>query len=122
MNKLILIFIMLGLVLPCFAFAQNQLPTLPKDLKGAGKTGGDILKIWGKMADIFSDWWNSYIFPWFKSLWQKIKAPLIKEMERRKPIIKEEFKKEEKQAKEEIKVETSKAGKTLWERFKELIK
>ncbi len=139
-KKLIIISVIFGLLSPILTFAQfaqNQPPTPPETLEEAQTMGLKILKafpqalkgpwqealrIWGKMADIFSNCWNSYVLPWLKSLWQKITVPFKTEIERRKPIIEEEFKKEKEEAKEEIKTETSKAGKTLWERLKELIK
>jgi len=134
---IIIILSIAGLLLPGFSFAQNQPSTPPETLEGTKTIGEKILKdlpqalkepwqeamrVWGKMADIWSGWWNSYILPWLKSFWQNIKAPLIKEMERRKPIIEEEFEKEKKEIKEEIKIEASKTGKSLWDRFKELIR
>lgn len=140
MKKIITILILFGFLLPILAFAQfaqNQPLTPPETLEEAKTMGEKILiafpqalkepwqealRIWGRMADIFSNWWNYHIFPWLKSIWHKILSIFIQETERRKPIIKEEFEKEKKEIKEEIKQEVPKAGKSLWERFKELIK
>lgn len=74
------------------------------------------------MFNIFSGWWDSYIVPWLKNIWYKISVPFKKEAERRKPLIEEEFEKEKTQMKEEIKTEIPKTTKSLWERFKELLK
>lgn len=137
--KIISILVMTSFLMSNFAFAaeinQTNLPMMPGSI-GEAKTIGlkileglpqalkgpwrEALGVWGKMADIFSGWWNAYISPRLKSSWQKIKAPLLKEIERRKPIVKEEFKKQEQEMKGEIKTEVSGAGKSLWERLKEL--
>lgn len=140
MSKLIVIFLIGGLILPIFSFAQftqNQPPTPPETLKEAETLGAKILKglpqalkepwqkalrVWEGMWNWAKGIWNSYILPWLKSIWQKITVPFKKEIERRKPIIEEEFKKEKKEMKEEIKTELPKTGKTLWERLKELLK
>lgn len=74
----------------------------------------EVLPVWQKM-------WN-----WFRdNIWSRIENfmkdtnPLIKEeIEKRKPVVQEEFQKE----KEEMKQEAPKVGKSLWEKFKELIK
>ena len=137
MKKTITILILFELLLPSFYFVQaanqSSLPQSPETLKEAEIVGGKILKllpetlkgiwqealgIWqtmGKRAKNFSD---SYIWPWFQNIWQKIQSSFGKEIEERKPVIEEEFKKE----KEEMKTELPKVGKPLWERFKELIK
>lgn len=131
-KKIIIVSVVISFLLSGFSFAQgiNQVPKMPGTLEGASTIGLNALKqgwqealrTWGRMADIFFNLWKTYILPWTKSLWQKIKTPFIKEIEKRKPIIEEEFKKEEKEIKEEIKVEASRAGKSLWQRFKELFK
>ncbi|MDP2864087.1 MAG: hypothetical protein Q8N73_00265 [bacterium] len=137
MKKTITILILFELLLPSFYFVQaanqSSLSQPPETLKEAEIVGGKILKllpetlkgiwqealgIWqtmGKRAKNFSD---SYIRPWFQNIWQKIQSSFGKEIEQRKPIIEEEFKKE----KEEMKTDLPKVGKPLWERFKELIK
>ena len=137
MKKTITILILFGLLLPSFysvqAANQSSSPQPPETLKEAEIVGGKILKllpetlkgiwqealgIWqtmGKRAKNFSD---SYIWPWFQNIWQKIQSSFGKEIKQRKPVIEEEFKKEKKEMKEEL----PKVGKPLWERFKELIK
>jgi hypothetical protein len=88
---------------------ERALKTIPKELPGILK------KIW--KVEVLSVWQKMY--HWFLSnIWSKIKIWFKKEIEKRKPVIKEEFQKE----KEELKKEAPKMGKSLWEKFKELIK
>jgi len=75
------------------------------------------LVIWERMLGWFRSFWQSYISSWLKTIWQKIYSLLGKEVEKRKPEIQGEFEKEKQEAKEEI----PKIGKSLWQRFKELI-
>ena len=135
MKKAITILILFGLLLPSFYFVQaaNQSPKPPQTLKEAEIVGGKILKllpetlkeIWQEALEIWQaikkrvkNFCDSYIWPWFQNIWQKIQFSFGKEIKEKKPIIEEEFKKE----KEEMKTEIPKVGKTLWERFKEIIK
>jgi len=141
--KIIPILVIVGFLIANLGFAVEigQTPKAPETLEEAKTMGEKVLTglpralkepwrealgIWGRMADIFSNFWNSYIFPWLKSIWHQITIPFKKEMERRQPIIEEEFKKEKKEIKEEIKeeikVELPETTKSLWQRFKELIK
>ena len=139
--KNIIIFgVLLGLILPNFAFAQQIGPpeTLEQAKEIAERAGQEIqfnlpdvlkkiweeetLPIFQKIWSFIKNIWDSYAWPNIKKLWQKITAPFIEEIEKRKPIIEEEFQKEKQVIKEEIKTELPKAGKSLWERFKELIK
>ncbi len=85
-----------------------------------------LKSIWRGVVDfcrsVFNDLkniWNSYVFPFFDNLWQKT---LGKEIKERKPVIKEEFQKEKQEMQEEIKAGLQGKFKSLWERFKELIK
>ncbi len=124
-NTLIILIITVS-ILPNFSFAQTQPQPLgpPETVEEAKEIGKGLLeklprtleKIWKEEVLPFlkkiSNWlkekiWDSYIGPFFK-----------KEIEKRKPIIKEEFKKE----KEELREEVPKVGKSLWQKFKELIK
>lgn len=78
----------------------------------------EALAIWQRMLNWFKNLWDSYISFWFQSIWQKIASFLGKEVEERKPEVKEEFEKEKQEMREEI----PKVTKSLWQRFKELIK
>jgi len=137
--KVIPVLILIGFLLSNFSLAQqmSQPPKAPETLEQAKTMGEkvltglpraliqpwqDALRIWSRMFNIFSGWWDSYILPWLKNIWYKISVPFKTEMERKKPIIEEEFEKEKTQMKEEIKTEIPKTTKSLWERFKELLK
>jgi len=133
--KIIVISSIVGLILPSFSFAQVspeiKLPGTFGEIKDAGlKALGfipELLKeIWDGFSgfclnvwNFFKNTWNSYIFPFFDNLWQ---GTLGKEIKERKPVIEEEFQKEKQEMKEEIKTGLPDALKSLWERFKELIK
>jgi hypothetical protein len=130
-KRILIILIAVGILLPNFAFLETQPVQIPENLEEAKEVGRGFLKelpnqlekIWRK--EVFPLWQK--IYNWLKEkiwdsyLWPKIGLPLKKEIEKRKPIIKEEFKKEKKEMKEEIKTKLP-TGKSLWERFKELIK
>jgi len=94
---------------------MKALKLLPETLRGIWQEALDIWQIMGKKAKNFSD---SYVWPWFQNIWQKIQSFFAKEIEERKPGIEREFKKE----KEEMKEEIPKVGESLWKRFKEIIK
>ena len=126
--------IILYLILPSVNFAQTQpikAPETLEELKEIKLNLEAILKkIWKeevvpvfqKIWNFIKKLWNSYILPNIKKLWQKITTPFIEEIERRKPKIEKEFQKEKQEMKEEIKTELPKIGKSLWQKFKELIK
>ncbi|MFH1509997.1 MAG: hypothetical protein ABID67_02570, partial [Candidatus Nealsonbacteria bacterium] len=71
----------------------------------------EMLPVWGKMYDWFKDHLWSIFSDWFKK-------EVEPEIERIKPNIEEEFEKE----KVEVKEELPKVGKSLWNKFKEIIK
>ena len=75
------------------------------------------LAVWGKMFNWFKDFYQSYISSWLRGIWYKVLSVLGKEVEKRKPEIQEGFEEE----KQEMKEESVKTGKSLWQRFKELI-
>lgn len=131
----LIILVMVGLILPNFAFLQAQGIEPPETLEEAKEMGEkagqevkkelpgilekiwkeDVLPIWEKMYQ----WFKTNIWPEIKSWFKKEVEPRVKEeVEKRKPIIEEEFQKE----KEEVKEELPKVTKSLWEKFKELIK
>ncbi len=149
---IILILVILGLILPIFSFArpsfwikpeahiitmsaknlggfaQNQGILLPpKDINEAKGIGEKALKVFQK--DLPSILEKSFktedLLVWKKmwgwldvNIWFKIWPKGKSEIEKRRAIIKEEFKKEKK----ELKTELPQVKKSLWERFKELIK
>lgn len=134
-KKLIPIIVIFGVFLPSFSFAQPQSFQTPETLEEAKKMGEkalettqkelpgilekiwkeEVLPVWQKMYD----WFEVNILPQIKSWFKKGIEPKVKEeIEKRKPVIEEEFQKE----KEEVKEELPEVTKSLWEKFKELIK
>jgi len=150
--KIIIIFSLIsGLILPSFSFAQEgeesklssspfatareqefKQPETVEEVKALGEKAlevgkkelpgvlgtiwkEEILPIWQKMYN----WFKINVWPKIESWFKKEVEPRAKEeIEKRKPAIEEEFQKE----KEELKEELPKVGKSLWEKFKELIK
>lgn len=130
--RIIIILLIFSLFLPTFAFVQgdNQVFGPPQTLEGLKTLGPRALKFLletlkgigqeflgflQKIGNWLKNIWNSYLYPFFYNIWQKT---LGKEIKERKLLIEEEFKKE----KEEMKREIPGVGKSLWERFKELIR
>ena len=150
--KVIIILSIAGLILPCFIFAQTNNQTadeaveknveIPEDFEEAKGLGMNIIKslpnatkgAWQEAKEIWQNtwvkWWHNNIKPWFRAMWyerakpfadkiiNKIRALLGQEIEKRTPILQEEFQKE----KQELREELPGVSKTLWERFKEIIK
>ena len=116
-----------------FAQSNPQVFGPPETLEGVKNVGMKTLKIfptvfkglwqealgaWKGIFQKIKNFWIKYINPWFQSLLKRIEKSFKKEAKRRKPIIEEEFKKEQK----EMKKEAPDVGKSLWERFRELLK
>lgn len=130
----LIISFLLTLVAPLsFAQQDQDVPKAPETLEEAKTLGERILwgfpealkkpwqealAVWRKMLNWFKGFWRSFIAPLFRNIWYKINFFLGREIEKRKPEIREELEKE----KQEIKEEIPEAGKSLWQRFKELIK
>ena len=83
MNKLLTILLIICLIFPAFTFGQE----LPEDLEDFKNIGQRILdnilgalkeaweeavKIWKKVIGWIVNIFESYIFPFFKFVWQKI--------------------------------------------------
>ena len=117
-----------ALILPSFGLAQGA--QAPETMEEAKFFGIGILKA---LPGAAKDVWENEALPFFqnffqkvwgwtepkiKPLWQKAWDWLRPEVEKRKPLLEEEFQKE----KEEMKEELPKVGKSLWERFRELLK
>jgi hypothetical protein len=81
----------------------------------------EVLPMWKKMMDVWSKWWDTSIQPWLENVWDKIMSLLGKEVEKRKPYIEEEFQKEKDEFIEEADQRIPDQGRSLWEKFKELI-
>lgn len=129
----------LNLLAPTLISAQTDQITQPGTLDEAQKMGekalevtktklpgiindiwkNEALPIWKKMFDwTRAHIWDNWLAPLFKNLWQSSIRILKSEAEQRKPVVEEEFQKE----KESIKEETPTVGKSLWQKFQELIK
>ena len=128
MKKAIVILILFGFLLPSFSFiqAQSQIKS-PESIEEVKELGEKALEIGEKeLPGILEKIWNEEVMPlwqkmydWFKiNIWSKIWPKVAEEIEKRKPLLEEEFEKE----KEELKEEAPKVGKSLWEKFKDLIK
>ncbi len=94
---------------------ERILWSFPEALK---KIWREFLTIWKTMLGWFKSFWYSYISPLLQNIWYRINSFFGKEIEKRKPEIRKELEEE----KEEIKKDVPKTTKTLWERFKNLIK
>jgi len=107
-----------------YSSAQEFAPKAPETFEEAKTLGERILigfpeafkNVWHQSLAFWKKMLN-YVSPWFKSIWNSILSFLGKEVEERRPEVEEEFKKEIQEMKEEI----PKAGKSLWQRLKELI-
>ena len=108
------------------AFAQEG---PPETIEEAQRVGEDVLwglpgaleDVWQEAKIIWGgmfDWIRINTGFWFEDLWYRIKSTITKEVEDRKPEVNEEFERE----KEELKEELPKAGKSLWQKFIELIR
>ncbi len=128
-----------NLLLPAFTSAQNVILNQPENLDQAKQMGqnalevikndssgiikniwnNEVLPVWKKMFD----WakvhlWQNWLKTWFDNIWQAVKRIFTSEVEQRTPTVKENFQTEKGQLKEEV----PEVGKSLWEKFKELIK
>lgn len=93
MKKYLILFIIVGVLFSGFAFAQYK------------EAESILTQIW------------SWVKKWSGITWGKIHFFLQKEVEKRKPSVEEEFKKETQELKEEVVEEVP----SLWQRFKDLI-
>jgi len=107
--------------------SQKVLEIIPEAIKEIWHK--KVLPVWKKMWDWSKNVWENYIKkplhdfwyysfkPKIQSFLQEIKEFLGKEVEEKKPVIKEEFRKE----KEEMQEEIPRTTKSLWQRFKDLL-
>ncbi len=136
-KKIIIISIFAGLILPIFSFAEPVPITPPENLDQAKEMGKKALETTQKeLPGIIGKIWREEVLPiwqkmysWFKTnIWPKIWAWFKKEIEpkakqeieKRKPIVQEEFKKEKEEVKTEIKQGViQKAVLDVWEKLKQ---
>ena len=127
MKKTIASILVLAILAPSLSFAQ-QLPSNMEEGKEILEEGIEVSKseLPGKIKDMWNnevwpvwvkmwDWFDGHIFYMVRDWFKKDVEP---EIEKRKPGIKDEFEKE----KEEVKEELPQVGKSLWDKFKEIIK
>ena len=89
------------------ALGWKILSGFPDALKGIWQ---GAIEIWRNIFRKIGNFWNSYIKPYIVNFWER-------DVEIKKPEVKQELEKE----KQEMKVEIPKAGKNIWNRFKDLI-
>ncbi len=134
MKKIIIILILVGFLSPNLSFGQWEQPPIeqPQTMEETKALGTKALEVIKKdLPNILKKIWQEEVLPvwqkmwnWFKiNIWERYFKPLFqKEVEKRGPTIKEEFEKEKQETKESAKTEVPQAIKSLWEKFKELIK
>ncbi len=132
--------IVFALIVPNFAFAQSE-PILPPETPEEAKEMGEkalevskeklpgilekiwkeeVLPVWQKIWTWTKNYWKDTLWPWIKGFWERrIKPPVEEEVEKRKEIIEERIEKEKEEFQEKVIPETTKS---LWEKFKDLIK
>lgn len=78
------------------------------------------ISFWQKSWDKILEWWQTYLAEkfqaWWQETWQKIKSFLAE----RKIIFEQEFDKEGKEMKKDIKTEVPELSKSFWEKLKGL--
>lgn len=113
----------------------SQLPKAPSTIEEAKHLAIQVLEafpsaikmVWQDQAlplwqKTWVKWWNLSIKPWIQTSWYKTQILFGKEVKKRQPAIKKEFKKENEEMEKEIKKQIPGFEKTLWERFREIIK
>ncbi len=113
----------IGILLPSFCLCQTGPPQTTEGLKTALWNAvkffpETIKKLAGETIDWLKKIWNSYIYPFLHKIWLKIDVIFGKEIEERKPVVKEEFKKETQEMKQDI----PQVGKSIWEKVKDFFK
>lgn len=124
-KNLILLLLITGFLLPSFSLAQQTAG--PPQSFGEIKTIGlnalkfipqILVKIWQEGTAWLKKIWNSYIYPFLHKIWLKIDSIFGREIEERTPVIKEEFKKETQEMKQDI----PQVGQSLWQKVKDFFK
>jgi len=115
--------------LTCFPFnvkAQDEIPLhAPKDLEEIQEFGEGMLEASKEqLPDIIKRLWNEDVMPlwqkmydWFDlNIGSKFKEVFDEEVEKRRPVVEQEYEKEKEEVKEELPIVTQ----SLWERLLEL--
>lgn len=80
-----------------------------------------VIPVWKAMGEwVKTEIWEKRVSPALQTLLDRGKTLLGQEVERRKPIVEQEFEKEKQEFKEDIKEVGKDTGKSLWERFQAL--
>ena len=136
---------MFCLVFPILIFAQKNIMGPPEDLEEMKEMGEsfkeeaeekalgifsriwkeEVIPVWQKMWNCFDNWWSNSFTPFIKGVFGKIsdfftgkiRPSVEEEFEKRKSIVEDEFQKE----KEELRKEAPETGRSLWEKFKDII-
>jgi len=130
-NKILLAVLLIGILLPTFCIGQTLLPNSrtvgpPQTMEGVKTVFWKALKFFPeiiiKVAKDTFDWlkgiWNTYIYPFLHGIWTKIGPIFGQEVQRRKPIIKQEMK----QQTQEMKNEVPLISQSLWQKIKDFFK
>lgn len=136
MKKFVIYLLATGIIFPFFAAAygspiEQSNPEAPKNIEELKKGTEEFAEAAQKeMPGFLEKSWKEKVLPawkrifsWIKeNTWDKIigflEEGIEEKIKNKKPAIEEELEKE----KEEIKEEGAGKGKSLWERFKEIIK
>ena len=113
---------------PVFSLAQVSIPDTLEEAKGVGENIFVIAK--RELPRILKGIWEREVLPIWLKMWSWTKgvfSPLIEkwflpEYQKRKEYFEENFESEKDKVAEEVKEEVPKVTKSLWEKFKELIK
>lgn len=97
-------------------FGLQILQGIPAAVKEVWDT--QVIPLWTKMWSITKNIWDTTVFSWVKGLWDQVLSLFGQEIEKRKPLIEEEFQKEKEELKQELEQKIPEPGKTLWSRIK----
>jgi len=119
---ILLTIVLMGCTVPLAA--QEETPSEPTE-----NESNVFIAAWQGVGQVFQtlgrgllQTWHDYVEPFFMALWDSIRDFLQHEIEIRTPGVQEEFERETKAIKDELKEVAPKAGKNLWERFKDLFR
>ena len=124
---LVISFIFIPVFSPILAQNEAQIPQTLDEAQIRGKSvlntlPGVLSRLWQELRGYFFqfvNWlikiWENYIYPPIQDFWNR-------EVESRKPEIEQELQKEKQEMVQDIKTEMPKIGKTVWDRFMELIR
>lgn len=94
-------------------FGLQILQDLPAAVQKIWKTY--VVPFWTKIWSSAKNIWDTKIFSWIQGLWDQVLSFFEQEIEKRKPLIEEEFKREKEELKQELKQKIPEPGKTLWD-------